>query len=144
MTPEQSNQAHSTALDVKIEVLKVEVQSVKAAVGESIAETRRWRDDVKADTAAMMLAFNARMDKHELQDDVRHAAIDKMVSRLENEALDAEKTIASRLDAVEKFQVASIAVESYKKWLVATIIIGGGSVIVNLLSALRIVDFTVR
>jgi histidinol dehydrogenase len=142
--PPQTDRERHTALDVKIEVLKVEVQGVKEAVSASIAETRRWRDEMKSDGGAMAMSFSSRFEKHEAQDEHKHAYVDAALMRLENETLAAGKMAIERIESLEKSQVAQVAIESYRKWLVATVVIGGGSVALNLLSALQVISFSIK
>jgi hypothetical protein len=135
-----TDRERSTALDVKIEVLKVEVQTLKEAVSASINETRHWRDEMKTDSGQLALSFATRFEKHETQDEHRHASLEGGILRLENETIAGAKMAIGRIEELERKQVAASAVDVYKRWLIATILVSGGALLLNALNVLRILN----
>jgi hypothetical protein len=144
MAPKVDRTIENNRLDVKIEVLRVQMVGLEKTVSDSIGETRRWREEVKVDAVAARLDIVARLDKHEVEDQEKHHAIDDAISRLENETLEAGKMVVTRIEALEKSAVAQAAVDAYRRWLIGAILVGGGSLALNIAHALKLIDFTIK
>jgi hypothetical protein len=107
------------SLETKIEVVRVQLAALdakldawRAEVKESAVVLRRDLDVAKVDCVAQATS-------HAQLDDAHHAAV------------------IERLEVLEKAQVASDAVDVYKKWLISAVVLGGAGLLLN---ALRFLD----
>lgn len=132
------------SLDVKIEVLRVQMQGVEKSVIEGREETRRWREEMMASALVSQGSFEIRLSKHEVSDDHRHDEIGVAIARLENKMFESGQMCIGRIEGLEKVGIATTAVESYRRWLIGVMVGGGISVILNLLNAFKIINFTVK
>ncbi len=128
----------AAALDVKIEVLRVQMIGVEKTVNDSVVETRRWRDEIRLEAGGAALTAGQRMDKHEAQDDARHGAIEKAIEHLDIRLGASELRALPRIEALERGAVASAAVDLYRRWLIGLVIMLAGSLGFNALRAFKV------
>jgi hypothetical protein len=140
----QYQQSGSASLETKIEVVRVQLVGLEQKVDEGLAETRRWREDIKegaASARAELMAVRSELDlaisKHAVEDDGHHAESIRRVERVENQGLEHGKMVVGRLEALERSAVAADAVDKYKRMLLGAVSVAGVSV---LLHAIRFFD----
>lgn len=83
------------------------------------AEMHDWRLELRGDIASLRV---------EMQAGIAQAAR-------------ASAALAERVEAVEKSDVAKDAVEKYKRWLIGTIALAGGSLVLNVAGFARALLF---
>jgi 23S rRNA G2069 N7-methylase RlmK/C1962 C5-methylase RlmI len=127
----------TAGLATKIEVVRTQLCALEKTVIEGREETRRWREEIKADSGAWRGELVGRLDKHELVDDRYHAELRNRVERIESQALEAGQAWLKRLEDLEKTGAAQLAVDTYKKWLVGTVVLAGLSLVFNAINMMR-------
>lgn len=107
MPPEKT-----TALETKIEVVRVQLDALGRNLTDFIGESRRWREELKSDT-------------------------NDRVARLETQTLEGARAVVERIERIEKNAVAAEAVDKYRRWLFGTAALAAAGLLFNAFSLAR-------
>ena len=128
----QEQEPSRTSLETKIEVVRVQLDGISGKMNDFMGEQRRWWTEFKGDIVDRV----TRVENQTLEGG---KMVVMRLEALERTAAKTEETrnLDARLEALEKKDVGSMAIDNYKRWLIGLAVGFVSSMLLNIINVIK-------